>query len=221
MADRLELSVVADRRPNLHDVTIHRVVALETVDKMERRVLSLTSPTRTLIDLAARLRKEDLNTALEHCLDRRLATVAYVRRRLRALGTQGRRGATKLIEVLDARPVHRREPDSAFERRLLRLLDQLEGPPAVPQYELRAPDGRVRRLDAAWPSLKLGIEADSYLYHSSLSSWAADHTRTLTLVAGGWRILPVTWFDLEERPDWFLEMVRHAKSPEVWGEVVV
>jgi hypothetical protein len=219
--DRLELSVAHDRRPNLHDVTVHRVVALDPVDRLEPRGLTVTSPTRTLIDMAASLPRELINAALEHCLDRRLTTVPYVRRRLEALGTQGRRGTKTLIQLLDARPTHRREPDSAFERRLLRLLSQLDGPPPIPQYVLRAADGKARRLDAAWPDLRLGIEANSYLYHSSLSSWAADNTRTVTLVADGWRILPVTWFDLEERPEWFLEMVQRARAAEVWSEVVV
>ena len=56
-----------------------------------------------------------------------------------------------------------------------------------------------------------GIEGDSYLWHASRTDWSADHVRNAPLIAMGWRILPVTHFDVTERPDWVLEMVRQGR----------
>ena len=219
-AHHLELSVPEARQPRLRGVVVHRVSQLRSVDRVERSGLLVTTPTRTVIDLCG----SDpalAERALDHCLSRRLTTADYLDRQLDSMGRQGRRECTPLDELLRARPTRHRPPESEFERRLLALLARLPGPPPIPQYEIRLPDGRRRRLDAAWPHARLGIEAMSYLYHSSLTHWSADQSRDVELIAAGWRILPVTWVDLSERPDWLLGLVTRARSTEVRDETAV
>lgn len=62
----------------------------------------------------------------------------------------------------------------------------------MPQYEVRLPDGRAARLDVAYSGVRLGIEADSYIHHSSAIDCSADQTRRNALVADGRRILPAS-----------------------------
>lgn len=109
-------------------------------------------------------------------------------------------------------------PESAFERRLLALLATAGLPLPVAQFEVRLPGGGEARLDFAYPAHRLAVEADSYRYHSSKRDWARDHTRNRALTAAGWRILPVTWDDLDS-PAEFLAAVSRGLSillPVAW-----
>jgi len=65
---------------------------------------------------------------------------------------------------------------------------------------VQLPSGRMAYLDAAYVGPRLAIEADSYRHHSSRTDWSRDRTRHNELVAMGWRVLPVTYHDLEENP---------------------
>ncbi|MDQ3982237.1 MAG: hypothetical protein M3271_06100 [Actinomycetota bacterium] len=47
----------------------------------------------------------------------------------------------------------------------------------------------------------MGIEADGRRWHSSETDFARDRVKHNVLVAGGWRILRVTWHDVQERPE--------------------
>jgi very-short-patch-repair endonuclease len=47
----------------------------------------------------------------------------------------------------------------------------------------------VARLDAAYPALRIGIEADGYEWHSSPPDWLRDRRRQNALVSREWTIL--------------------------------
>jgi hypothetical protein len=214
---QLEVSVPTLRQIQLPDVTVHRASKLDAVDRVERDGLLVTTPTRLVIDLCAD-HPELASKAFDHCQSRRLTTPGYLLRRAEALGRAGRRGLDVLDALIAARPIDASSPESEFERRLLVVLSRLPGPPPIPQYEVRGRDGRRRRLDFAWPDDRLGIEAVSYLYHSSLGDWSADQSRYVELIAEGWRIIPITWVDLEQRPHWLLAQIQRARSLEVRDE---
>jgi hypothetical protein len=206
----LELSVPGDRRLVLPSVRLHRASCLDAVDRVDRGGLLVTTPTRTVIDLCGELDRTDCERLLDHALTRRMTTPDHLRRRCAALGRRGRHAVVRLEAMLDARPAERRAPESEFERRLLALLARVGGPVPMPQHEVRLPGGRRVRLDVAWPEQKLALEADSYVHHSSLTDWSADHVRNAALTAVGWRILPITWTMLTEQPAWVVELVTTA-----------
>jgi very-short-patch-repair endonuclease len=72
--------------------------------------------------------------------------------------------------------------------------------------------GRRAYLDFAWPELRLAIEANSYRHHASRRDWSRDHVRNNAVIALGWRILPVTWDELTERPDDVVALLRRARA---------
>ncbi|MGI9032116.1 MAG: type IV toxin-antitoxin system AbiEi family antitoxin domain-containing protein [Acidimicrobiales bacterium] len=215
----LDVSVPVSRRPTLVGVRVHRQHVV-SADRARKADMDVTTPARTLVDLSAVLSDEDLAVALDHCLSHRLTSLSWLRRCLDRLG-RGRAGTSRLAAALNDRPSQRRLPESRFERRLLALLATLPGLAPVPQYEVALPGGRTARLDIAYPAEAIGVEADSYVHHSSATDWAADHTRRRLLVAIGWRILPVTWEDLEHRPHQVLQLVQTARGAEVCTAGVV
>lgn len=198
----------------LAGVRVHHSRSLPPVDLTIRDDLKVTTATRTLIDLSAVLDRSTLQRVLDHCLAQRLTTARFVTRRLDSLGRQGRAGSALLTVLLADASCDGRRPESELERRLWELLAQLPGPPPVAQYEVHLPGGHRARLDIAYPDIRLGIEADSYVHHSSPSDWASDHTRRNALIAAGWRVLPVTWDDVARNPEGVLALVRRARAGE-------
>lgn len=157
------------------------------------RGVTLTSPARTVLDLAAGRRVDDLLALVEQTVvgglvaPDRLAAVAGT-----ATGCRGRRN---LRQVLD-RGVAEGRWASALEREVARLLSGSGLPPAV--RELAVGDVRI---DFAWPSARVGVEADGRLWHSTHDDFARDRAKHNALLAAGWRILRVTWRDLRRKPE--------------------
>ena len=119
---RAEVSVVTSRAPRIRGVLVHRATLLGPPDTTAVDGIPCTRPARTLVDLAGVVTPATLEVALDDLLSRRLVTVDYLRRRLDALGRQGRRGAGTLAELLAQRADGRPRMTSEFERRLLAAL---------------------------------------------------------------------------------------------------
>lgn len=82
---------------------------------------------------------------------------------------------------------------SWFEALVERCLVSPALPPLVRQHEVRDAVGRlVGRLDLAFPSICLGVEAHSRLHHFG-SREAFDEDRDLALASEGWEVLYVGW----------------------------
>jgi very-short-patch-repair endonuclease len=55
-------------------------------------------------------------------------------------------------------------------------------------------DGRRYRLDFAWPSFRVAVEADGFATHGARRrAFQADRRRTRKLMSAGWWIVPITW----------------------------
>jgi len=209
---RAEVAVVRTRAPRSAGLVVHRLAFLAASDVEVRHGIPRTRPSTTLLTLAAVVPATRLEAALDDALARGLVSSAQLERRLDAAGHQGRRGAAALTDLLTDRRNRPRWTQSEFERRLLALFRRAALPLPVPQFEVPLPGGRRAFLDFAWPDLRLGLEADSYRHHSGRLAWARDHTRNSVLVSLGWRILPVTWDDMVERPDELVALVRRAHA---------
>jgi hypothetical protein len=98
--DRVELLVPRTRAPRAADVVVHRVAHLDPTDVTARAGLPVTTPMRTLIDVAAVVPGHELAAMLERAVDHRLVTRRAVEDRLRSLGTRGRPGTVRLRTLL-------------------------------------------------------------------------------------------------------------------------
>ena len=73
-----------------------------------------------------------------------------------------------------------------------RVLTSSDLPPPVLQHVVQL-TGQTRRLDLAWPEVRLGVEAHSRLFHFGRAADERDNRRDLELVAAGWELLYITW----------------------------
>ena len=203
------VDIIAPRRVRSADITARR-------SPVSRRHITsigpipVTDPARTLLDLGAVVTPHIAERALDDALRRGLTTLDRLRRRLRAEGGNGRRGASVLRTLISARDPASAPAESALEARVRRLIAGSRLPTPVPQYEVRDQGRLLARVDYAWPDHMVALEADGYRYHSGRAAWQRDLTRRNALTGRGWRILHVTWEDLTRRPKAVTAAIRTA-----------
>jgi very-short-patch-repair endonuclease len=190
-------------------LAVHQLGGFAPSDAAVVDAIPVTSPTRTLIDLASVLHADVLEEALDEALRRRLTTVRRLQWRLAQLGTRGRQGAGTLAKFAEAR-AGTRTPESRLETRFLRLLRRAKLPLPVPQHEIRDHSSLIARVDFAFPDVGLAIEVDSHRWHSSRARWEHDLARRNALTSLGWRIIHVTSTDLAGRANEIIRIVTSA-----------
>ena len=197
-----EITVPGTACPTLRSVVVHRTGRLEPIDVSRCWRIPVTTPARTLLDLGAVLEVEGVESALEDALMRRLVTFELLGRTLSRLGGPGRRGAGVLRGLIEERDPATAPTQSVLEDGLMRVLRQGGLPEPVGQYEV----GGVR-LDFAYPHLRLGIEADSRIWHGGRLDVQRNSDKGNVLVARGWRVLHFTWGDVRRRPGYIVDAV--------------
>jgi very-short-patch-repair endonuclease len=199
----VEVTVPEPRDPRSPLAVVHRTRVLLDVDRTTLDGIPITTPARTIVDLAGDLGEEALDAAFESGLRRGLFTVPFVRWRLQELGGKGRAGAARLRAMVDARRPGDRVLESRLEVKVWRLLLRSGLPKPVRQHPIRL-GGRRYRLDFAWPAFRVAVEADGFAAHGGRRAFHADRRRTSSLVSAGWRVVPVTWEELTARSDQWL-----------------
>jgi very-short-patch-repair endonuclease len=188
---------------------VHRVVTPPAMDTTRLGPFVVSAVPRTLIDLAATQSRERVEGALDDALRRRLTTFARVRWRLDALGARGLRGSALLRELLEERDPIVPRLESALEDRFLSLLRGAHLPIPVAQHVIK--DGRfVARVDFAYPEEKIVVEVDGYRYHSGKTRWERDLSRRNRLESLGWRVLNVTWRQIQRHPTDVISLMRRV-----------
>src|SRR5438552_17375374 len=103
-------------------------------------------------------------------------------------------------------------PATALEAEFRDLVRDFGLPEPVRQHSAGDAAAWIGRLDVAYPGSKLLIELDSRRHHTSKLDRDADQARDNRLMAAGWRVLRLSWFDLTERPAESAALVRAALS---------
>jgi len=113
----------------------------------------------------------------------------------------GRPGAPALRALVDD-PVLTR---SEAEARLLTLLRAADLPPT-------AVNARVGRheVDFLWNEQRLVVEVDGYAYHGHRAAFERDRLRDAELQAAGYRVVRVTWRQVEDGSEAVIARVAQA-----------
>jgi len=79
--------------------------------------------------------------------------------------------------------------------------------PERTQYNLEHPrTGWIGRLDFAWPSLRIAVEADGFATHRD--RYRRDRRRWTDCNRAGWLLAVVTWEDVVHNPEYVVQAVR-------------
>lgn len=181
----VQLTRCGPHRRGPKGIHIHHSKSFEV---RRREGLPITSPARTLIDLASTEPKA-LERALNEARIRRLVTHAELQAEIKTR----RRGSATLRALLATGPTLTR---SEAERRLVSLILKAQLP--APRTNTRVGGHEV---DAYWPEQRLVVEVDGFAFHSSPAAFERDRLRDADLQELGLRVRRVTWKQLAETPE--------------------
>jgi hypothetical protein len=174
-------------------IRVHRS-PLDAQDVTRHRGIPVTTPLRTLLDLAAILPPRQLRRAVRQALALRLVSHRELLQGVEAAGS--RRGVRALRAILADGPAPTR---SELEDVVLDLI--LHG--GLPMPDINVPlvlDGRRVIPDFRWPDRNLVVEADGTAWHDDPLARTDDAERQALLEAHGERVLRVTWTQAVGRP---------------------
>ena len=171
-------------------IELHRVRSLPPQHVMTRHGLRVTTPERTLVDLAEVLDEQALAQAVGQAEFRRLLRPGRLERTMTEC--RGRHGLRRLKDVVQPGP----QPTlSEMERRFLALVRAAELPAPVVNRQL----GGVRP-DFRWPEQRLIVETDGWDGHGGRMARERDTVRDTRLQIEGYRVMRLTWRRLTGKP---------------------
>lgn len=189
---KTEVTVAEEAHLRRPGIRVHRSTSLLPADAATHRGIPVTSPVRTLIDLATRLSSPRVEAAINAADKQGLVDPNSLRAVIEPRASQ--RGVPHLRRILD------REnfvlTDSELERKLLPLIRRAELP--------RPETGVVLngfKVDFFWPELGLVVETDGLRYHRTQTQQARDRVRDHAHVEAGLLPLRFTYAQVAHEPE--------------------
>jgi very-short-patch-repair endonuclease len=187
----VEVTMHRRKRHRIPGIRVHRVSDLRQDEVTVIDGIAITTPARTLLDLAECVRPRELENALARAERSGLVTKddlrAMVKRHPRHRGAAVLR---KLLESDDPAVLTRSSAEELFA--------ELVRKACLPTAEVNA---RVLRheVDFLWRGPRLIVEIDGFEFHGSAHAFVEDRRRDAELAAAGYRVVRFTWQDLTER----------------------
>jgi very-short-patch-repair endonuclease len=188
----IHVSVPTPARRCPPGISVYRRRGLAQSDLTRHRGIPVTTPIRTLVDLATRFGRGALEAAINEADKLDLVDPEALRSALDAL--PGQRGVPALRATLDRRTFTL--TDSELERRFLPIA--LRARLAKPQTQKLVNGFRV---DFYWPDLGLVVETDGLRYHRTPAEQARDRTRDQAHAAAGLTPLRFTRAQVRYEPE--------------------
>jgi Protein of unknown function (DUF559) len=201
--ERIDVSL--SRSTQLPRPIRRHVVRLTPEDITTRRLIPVTTLTRTLFDIAVGCPPERLEAAIREAEYRhrlRLEQLEHILER-----RPGRWGATAIRACL-----HRlgHGPQGRVRSRLEVRFAAMLARTDLPQPALNALldiDGHKIEADCLWGKQRLIVELDGGQSHRTRVAFEKDRERDRRLQVAGWRVIRVTWHQLDD-PDAVLSDLR-------------
>jgi very-short-patch-repair endonuclease len=186
----IEVSIPAHASRRRPGIRAHRR-ALTEEDVTQCHRIPVTTPVRTLVDLATRLPRLQLEAAINEADKLDLVDPEALREALEPLA--GQPGVPALRKTLDRRTFTM--TDTELERRFL---------PIARKAGLSKPETQAWvngfRVDFYWPDLGLVVETDGLRYHRTPSQQTKDRVRDQTHTASGLTPLRFTHWQVRYDP---------------------
>jgi hypothetical protein len=187
--DQVGIDVTAPRsRQGVPGIRLHTSRSLDAQDTTRYEEIPITTLRRTLLDLAATARDDQLERALAQAMylqlcDHRAITDVIAR-------SNGHRGTKVLEQATKQEP---KLTKGAWEIRMLRLVRSAHLPEPICNRPLHAPDHGECKPDFYWPAHNLIVETDGWEAHRTLAAFRSDRAKDAALTAAGYKVLRFTW----------------------------
>ena len=200
----VDLLVPLHRSPAKREgVRIHHTRVFDEVRYQHVAGLLLASVPRAFADYAAHAGYKQLCFAISAALSLRLCTLGQLEREVARRGRFAGRGLLRrAVGEMKGETTH-----SGYERDARRLL-RAEGIVGLPAPLLVWVEGRPEgEIDIPFEDVRFGVEVDGP-HHLLAEVASADRARDRRLKRVGWTIDRFFWFELDERPRWFVQEVQ-------------
>jgi very-short-patch-repair endonuclease len=181
----VQVTVVAGASRKRPGIVTYVTSSIDRLEIRRRERLPVTSPARTLLDVAPRMPLR----RIEHTLDTGIERGLFSRAALRELLTRhpGRPGTPLLAALLDPQ-----RPSSATRSKGEEGLLALLRGGGIPEPEVNQRQHRYMP-DFVWHRERVLVEFDGWLYHSGRAAFERDRTRQNELVVDdGWIVVRIT-----------------------------
>jgi very-short-patch-repair endonuclease len=182
--DQLTIDVTTPRgRGRLDGIKVHR--GRRQIARVEG--LPVTTPDRTLLDLAAVLTDRQLERAVDAAIRKGHRPATQERR--------GIKGAASLTALTRRNEQGHTVTRSELEERFLRLI-----------RKARLPDPELNvyvegfQVDAVWKEARVIVELDGDRFHTQPGVRRRDRRRDAALMIAGWQVLRYGWDDVTNAP---------------------
>jgi Transcriptional regulator, AbiEi antitoxin/Protein of unknown function (DUF559) len=173
--------------------------------------IPVTSPFRTIYDLAAVVKMRELERAFHEAEALQLRDRVSLPMLLeRYPGRRGTRKVRALLEPSEPEGFTRNDFEEAF--RALVVDRGLPRPWMNVPLSIR---GRLFEVDALWEEQRVAVELDSHRIHGTRKKFESDKQRDRILQAEGYRTIRITWRQLQEEPDEIVADLRLALEQPV------
>ena len=187
-------------------INLHRSSTLSSMEVTEHEGIPVTTPARTLIDLAGVVPSRALRRALDEAERLRLfdlhALEAVIASHL------GHRGAGVLAAVLLEHDVGTTLTRSELEERFLVLCDAHD----LPRPAVNALLGRYE-VDFLWRAERLIVETDGRASHATRAAFERDRARDARLTVAGYRVVRLTYRQVVAEPAAAAELMTRLLRP--------
>lgn len=199
----VEITVVRSRVRDRPGIRVHRTRSIDARrDVRWLARLPVTSPARTLLDVAPRVEPSELERFVADGMRRGIVRRSQLLELLER--SPGRSGVYALRGALsyERGPAFTR---SKAEQRFLDLVRRAGLPEPMANAKVEGIE-----VDFYWPVSGLVVEIDGYAYHSDRYAFERDRLRDAELQAAGLRVIRITWRQLTAQPDAVVETIAKA-----------
>lgn len=194
-------------------VVVHQVddLASRHVGR-HRSGLVVATPARAVVDMAAVVGARHLGSLVDEVVAARTASFAQIASCLHEVARRGKPGVRTLGRVLDDRGPGYVPPHSELERALFQTLATGGLPAPRRQFPLPGRGAVAGVVDAAYPDVRLVLEADGRRWHTRVRDLARDHLRDAEAARAGWQTLRLLHEQVVGDPEGTCAVVRDVRA---------
>lgn len=193
---------VTGRRRKRPGIKLHWISTLDPLDRHEEMGVPVTSPARTLLDLAGVATKKTLQRATNEA---RIREIIEPLELIHVLDRYRRRPGAEVLRDITDRLWHTGFTRSGAEDSLHELIENHNLPSAKSNTQLHGLE-----VDALWEAEGLIVEVDGEPFHGTPDARESDEARDRFLADKGFRVLRFTSSDLREVPGEVADTIRSA-----------
>jgi len=187
---------------------------LQTDEITTHNGIPVTTPARTLLDLAAVVPPHHLERAATEAEIHRLGSPTSLADLVARYPT--RKGTAALRTLLTRRDIGRNVTKHQLELRFLAFLDahRLPRPRINATVDLHP---EPKEVDCLWPDHRLVAELDGFATHGTRTAFEEDRERDRALLVAGYRVTRITWRRLAEDEQALADALRSLLATPLGG----